>query len=80
MFYAKIDKPVTTHWARHTGATMLLNEGKIDFGTISKIIGDTLKETERTYAKMMDHTIIESMVSYQKVLTPKRGRKVKIQQ
>ena len=27
---AKIDKPLTSHWARHTGATILLNDGKVD--------------------------------------------------
>ena len=63
--FAKIDKPVSCHWARHTGATMLLNEGRVDINTISKILGDTLRETERTYAKLMDETIIDSMVRYQ---------------
>jgi integrase len=66
--YAKIDKRVTTHWARHTGATMYLNEGRVDINTISKILGDTLRETERTYAKLMDKSIVESMVGYQKKL------------
>lgn len=66
--YAKIDKRVTTHWARHTGATMYLNEGRVDINTISKILGDTLRETERTYAKLMDKSIVESMVGYQNKL------------
>jgi integrase len=65
VMYANIDKPVSCHWARHTGATMLLNEGRIDINTISKILGDTLRETERTYAKLMDESIVESMVRYQ---------------
>ena len=64
--YAKIDKPLTSHYARHTGATLLLNEGRLDLGIISKIIGDTLRETERTYAKMMDETIVDAMAEYQK--------------
>lgn len=63
--FARIDKLVSCHWARHTGATMLLNEGKVDINTISKILGDTLRETERTYAKLMDESIVESMVNYQ---------------
>ena len=66
VMYAGIDKRVSCHWARHTGATMLLNEGKVDINTISKILGDTLRETERTYAKLMDESIVESMVNYQK--------------
>ena len=70
--YAKIDKDVTTHWARHTGATLLLNESKVDINTISKILGDTLRETERTYAKLMDETIIETMAMIDKK-TQKKG-------
>lgn len=66
VLYAKIDKQVTTHWARHTGATLLLNEGKVDINTIAKMLGDTLKETERTYAKLHDETIVESMMNYEK--------------
>lgn len=34
--YAGIDKPITTHWARHTGATLMLNEG-IPMNIISMI-------------------------------------------
>jgi integrase len=64
--YAKIDKPVTTHWARHTGATMLLNEGGIPMHVIQHILGHaSLRETEKTYAKLMDETIVETMVKYQ---------------
>jgi integrase len=67
VLYAKIDKPVTTHWARHTGATMLLNEGNIPMHIVQHILGHaTIRETERTYAKVMDKTIVETLVSYQK--------------
>lgn len=70
--YAKIDKQVTTHWARHTGATMLLNEGKVPLHIIQHILGHaSIRETERTYAKVMDETIIESMVNYQKKIEVK---------
>lgn len=66
VMYALIDKPVTTHWARHTGATMLLNEGKVPMHIIQHILGHaSIKETERTYAKLMDETIVETMVNYQ---------------
>jgi len=68
VMYAGIDKRVSCHWARHTGATMLLNDGKVDINTISKILGDTLRETERTYAKLMDESIVDSMVNYQKAM------------
>ena len=63
--YARIDKQVTTHWARHTGATMLLNEGKVPMHIIQHILGHaSIRETERTYAKLMDETIVETMVNY----------------
>lgn len=60
--YAKIDKRVTTHWARHTGATMLVNEGKVPMEVVQHILGhSSIRETERTYAKVLDKTIVESM-------------------
>lgn len=68
VMFARIDKRVSCHWARHTGATMLLNEGRVDINTISKILGDTLRETEKTYAKLMDESIVDAMVDYQKLM------------
>lgn len=69
VFYAQIDKPVTTHWARHTGATMLLNEGKVPMHIVQRILGHaSIRETERTYAKLMDETIVETMANYQKMM------------
>ncbi len=66
VMYAKIDKPVTTHWARHTGATMLLNEGNVPMHIVQHILGhSTIRETEKTYAKVLDKSIVESMVNYQ---------------
>ena len=65
--YAKIDKLVTTHWARHTGATMLLNEGNVPMHIIQHILGHaSIRETEKTYAKLMDKTIVETMAKIQK--------------
>jgi len=67
--YAGIDKPVTTHWARHTGATMMLNEGKLPMHIIQHMLGHaSIRETERTYAKLMDETIVDAMVNYQNKL------------
>lgn len=58
---AKIDKPISSHWARHTGATLLLNEG-VDMRVVSKICGHTsIKITEQVYAKLLDETIVEAM-------------------
>jgi integrase len=65
--YAKIDKQVTTHWARHTGATILLNEGNIPMHIVQHVLGHaTIREAERTYAKVLDRSIVESMSNYGK--------------
>ena len=64
--YAKISKPVTTHWARHTGATMLLNDGNIPMHIVQHILGHaSIRETEKTYAKVLDKTIVETMANYE---------------
>lgn len=65
--YAMIDKPLTTHYARHTGATLLLNEGQVPIHIVQHILGHaSIRETERTYAKVLDRSIVESMSAYQK--------------
>ena len=59
--YAGIDRPITTHWARHTGATLMLNEG-ILMNIISRICGHSnTKITESVYAKLLDETIVEAL-------------------
>lgn len=69
--FAKIDKPLTTHYARHTGATLLVN-GKVDIHIVQHVLGhSTLRETEKTYAKLMDDTIIEAMSEYDTKLRQK---------
>lgn len=51
---AGIDKPISSHWARHTGATLLLNEG-VPMQIISKICGhSSTRITEQVYAKLLD--------------------------
>lgn len=58
---AGIDKPVSSHWARHTGATLFLNEG-IDMKIVSKICGhSSIRITEQIYAKLLDETVIEAV-------------------
>jgi site-specific recombinase XerD len=60
---AGIDKPISTHWARHTGATMLLNEG-VDMRIVSKICGhSSTKITEMVYAKLLDETVVDAIRS-----------------
>lgn len=58
---ADIDKPVTTHWARHTGATLLLNAG-VPIEIVSKVCGhSTIKMTERIYAKLLPKTVVAAV-------------------
>ena len=58
---ADIDKPVTTHWARHTGATLLLNAG-VPIEIVSKVCGhSTIKMTERIYAKLLTKTVVAAV-------------------
>ena len=58
---AGIDKPVSTHWARHTGATLLLNEG-VPMQIVSKICGhSSTKITEQVYAKLLDETVVDAL-------------------
>ena len=60
---AGIDKKVSSHWARHTGATLLLNEG-IPMQIVSKICGhSSTKITEQVYAKLLDETVIDAIAS-----------------
>ena len=56
-----IDKPLSTHWARHTGATILLNEG-VDMKIVTKICGhSSMKITEQIYAKLLDETVVKAI-------------------
>jgi integrase len=56
-----IDKPVSSHWARHTGATLLLNEG-VDMKVVAKVCGhSSTRITEQVYAKLLDETVVEAL-------------------
>jgi len=59
--HAGIDKELTSHWARHTGATLLLNMG-VDMEVVAKVLGhSSTKITREVYAKLLDSTIYEAM-------------------
>ena len=58
---ASLDIKLTTHWARHTGATLLINEG-VDSKIIKKICGhSSTKITEQIYAKLLDETVVDAV-------------------
>ena len=65
---AGIDKPLSSHWARHTGATMLLNSG-VDMEIVSKVLGhSSTKITREVYAKLLDETVADAMTEFERRL------------
>lgn len=59
---AGIKKPVSTHWARHTGATYYLNKGELSIEVVSHMLGHaTIRETERTYAYRQPKTVVKAL-------------------
>lgn len=64
---------LTTHWARHTGGSLLLNAG-VPIEVVCKVLGHaSIKMTERIYAKMFSKTIVNEVakVSYQQTAKQK---------
>lgn len=57
---AKISKPLTTHIARHTFASLSLSN-HVPIETIQKMLGHTDIKTTQIYAKMQDKTVYEDM-------------------
>lgn len=63
-----IDKPVSSHWARHTCATLMLNGG-VPMHIVSKILGHAkIAITESTYAKTLDESIVDAVAEYVETL------------
>ena len=59
---AGIDKPVSSHWARHTGATLLLNSGDVPMNIVQHILEHASQRmTEQVYAKRLDESIVDAM-------------------
>jgi integrase len=57
-----INKPtLTSHIARHSFATLLLNSG-VDMKTISRTLGhSSMKVTEKIYATMNSQTVVDNI-------------------
>ena len=63
---AGIDKPISPHGARHTGATLLLNKG-VPMPIVSRICGhSSTRITEQVYAKLLDETVVSAIQEIQK--------------
>lgn len=60
-FMAGVNKPISSHWARHTGATLLLNAG-VDMEIVAKVLGhSSTKITREIYAKLLDSTVADAV-------------------
>lgn len=66
MMFAKIDRQVSFHTARHTFATISLNLG-ITMDVVSKILGHTDLRTTQIYAKLLDKTKFQQMEKWNKI-------------
>ena len=58
-----IEKNLTSHLARHTAATLMLNSG-ISIDVVSKILGHSNTQMTAHYAKMLDKTIILTRIEF----------------
>lgn len=56
---AKIDKNVSTLTARHTYGTYLIQKG-LPFDIVSKMLGHTSTKQTKTYAALLDETILRA--------------------
>lgn len=67
---AGINKTITSHMARHSAATLMLNSG-VRIETVSKILGHTNIKTTAIYAKITDKSVEEGFEIYEKSLKKK---------
>ena len=58
--FAKIDKRVSFHTARHTNATLLLYNGA-NITTVQKLLGHKSVKTTQVYANIMDITVVRDL-------------------
>ena len=59
---ADVSKPISSHWARHTGATILLNAG-VPMDIVARVLGHSNSEiTRKVYAKLLDETVAREML------------------
>lgn len=57
-----IDKPISSHYGRHTAGMLLLNNG-ISIEVVAKVLGhSTIRETQRVYASVLKKTVVKEML------------------
>lgn len=56
-----IDKPISSHYGRHTAGMLFLNNG-ISIEVVAKVLGhSTIRETQRVYASVLKKTVVKEM-------------------
>ncbi len=66
-----INKPLTTHIARHTFATTMTLNNNVPIETVSKLLGHTNLRTTQLYAKILDLKVSADINNLKNILTLK---------
>ncbi|MDE6299155.1 MAG: site-specific integrase [Muribaculaceae bacterium] len=71
--YARVNKTVTTHMARHTYASMCLNAG-IKIEVLAQMLGHTDIKTTQIYAKMFNSTVEAAFDQLEQALSKQKNK------
>lgn len=71
---AKIEKNLTSIIFRHTYGTYLLQKG-LSLDIVSKMLGHTNQEQTRTYASLLDETVLKANAGLARTVTPSKPSK-----
>lgn len=69
----EINKPLTSHIARHTFATTVTLSNGVPIETVSKMLGHTKLATTQIYAKVLDTKVSHDMEKLKSILQAKEG-------
>tara|TARA_Y100000815_G_C13149884_1_gene427609 strand:- start:270 stop:773 length:504 start_codon:yes stop_codon:yes gene_type:complete len=70
-----INKPLTTHLARHTFATTITLTNGVPIETVSKMLGHQSLRTTQHYAKIVDRKISDDMNILKEKLAAQKSKK-----
>jgi integrase len=62
---AKVDKPISSHWARHTAGMLMLNNG-VPIEIVSRVLGHAnISTTQRVYAHVRMKAVVREVKKFQ---------------
>jgi len=62
---AKVDKPISSHWARHTAGMLMLNNG-VPIEIVSRVLGHAnINTTQRVYAHVRMKAVVREVKKFQ---------------